>query len=515
MTAADRPAWWRGRWVPWTVAVAAAVVAATPLRHGIVPTGDAVSYWSAATQARALHPFTTRLVPGFSHVDLTRFVDGGGRIPFADFPSGHPLVAGLVGFVAGVKPAMVAVTIAAAAALGYLIAAGPSAARSISSLMVRSVVAVGVVGWPISRVLHGAVLPEPLFGALVLATAVAMLRARRGPDAGWWPAVWAGAAGLVRFQGLAVGLVVVVDDLRHHRDPRRGARVAAVALGPPLANLAFTAVAGSGRSLGWHSLGRDDLELGAASVTGWFTRAAPSIGEVFRPGASTAWWTVAVLVAWCALGVAGVVSWWRGRGLPEVLALPLVLALAQLVMTALTMATADALVVLEARIMWPLGVLTLAGLVWAADELAPRLTPWAALGAAVWFVSSTAVWTWADTAPVTSPPAVEVVRDSGARLVVSNSADPLHWATGVPAAPLPPAVDAQSGRRRDQDVEYEALPCDLERGGGIVVIDQSSYLPAGDALERLDALAGADRLVAHDAPSTRWYEPGPLACPPP
>jgi hypothetical protein len=342
-----------------------------------------------------------------------------------------------------------------------------------------------------------------------------MLRARRGPDGGWWPAVWAGAAGLVRFQGLAVGVIVVVDDWRRHRDLRRGTRVAAVALGPPLANLAFTAVVGSGRTLGRYALGRDDLELGAASVAGWFTRAAPSIGEVFTPGASTAWWTVAVLVGWCVLAVAAGVSWWRGRGLPEVLAVPLVLALAQLVMTVVTMATADALVVLEARIMWPLGVLTLAGLVWAVDDLAPRLAPWAAAVAGVWFVSSTAVWTWADTSPVASPPAVEVVRASGARLVVSNSADPLHWATGVPAAPLPPSVDAQSGRRRDQDAAYEALPCDLDRSDGIAVIDESSYLPAGDALERLDALAATDRLIAHDAPSTRWYEPGPLACPPP
>ncbi len=513
MTDATRPGWWRGRWVAWVVAVAAAVVAVLSLRQGIVPTGDAVSYWSAATQVRDLHPLTTRLVPGFSHVDLTRFVDGGGRIPVADFPFGYPLVAGLGGFLAGVKPAMAAVTVAAAAAVGYLVVAGPSPARSAGSVLVRAGVGVGVVGWPVSRALHGAALPEPLFGALVLATAVAMLRARRGPDAGWWPAVWAGAAGLVRFQGLAVGAVVVVDELRRHRDVRRGLRVAIVALGPPLANVAFTAVVGSGRALGWYSLGRDDLELAAASITEWFTRAAPSIGEVFRPAAGTSWWTVAVLAAWCMLAAVAAVAWWRGRGLPEVLAVPLVLALAQLVMTVATMATADALVVLEARIMWPLGVLTLAGLAWAADELAPRFAPWAAVVAGLWFVSSTAAWTWADTSSAASPPAVAVVRDSGARLVVSNSADPLHWATGVPAAPLPPAVDAQSGRRRDQDAAYDVLPCDLERGGGIAVIDRSSYLPAADALERLDALVALDRLIAHDAPSTRWYEPGPLACP--
>ena len=79
-------------------------------------------------------------------------------------------------------------------------------------------------------------------------------------------------------------------------------------------------------------------------------------------------------------------------------------------------------------------------------------------------------------------------------VVLSNDADSLHWASGVPAAYLPFATSSLTGEAVDIAVLYEQLPCALDRYDGLVVISSTSLFGEG-AVAELARLVDDGRLV--------------------
>lgn len=120
----------------------------------------------------------------------------------------------------------------------------------------------------------------------------ALVRAREDDGTHITAALWAGLAGVLRFQGIPIGAVVVADRLRRDRDPRGNALVALLALGPPVANLVWTGVVGQGRRLAWYGLDLVDVEFAVSSVSAWISaNGMPTLKDAIQPGWSIPWWS--------------------------------------------------------------------------------------------------------------------------------------------------------------------------------------------------------------------------------
>ena len=156
------------------------------------------------------HPFTTRLAPSFSNFDVLEFLDRGGRLPFVDFPAGYPLTAGLVAVVTGAKSGLVVVTVVSVVTVAVLTVTGAAGAeRNTATLVARAAAGIGIVSMSTYRIVSRSVLSEPFFCAIVVGLLAALLAYRRDGRRWWVCVTLAAAAGMVRFVGAPLALLVV------------------------------------------------------------------------------------------------------------------------------------------------------------------------------------------------------------------------------------------------------------------------------------------------------------------
>jgi hypothetical protein len=496
-------------------AIAAAVVAGVQLRHGIVRIFDSASYWSAARATAHGHPGTTNLAPTFSTKSVIDFLAHDGRLPFVYFPLGYPLVAGLIGAVVGVKPAMIAVTVASAGALGALTVAGAGPTKSRGTLVLRGVVGAGLVGLSIYRLTVQGAMSEPLFCALTVGSVAAALRARRTGRGDTTSAVLVGMAGLVRFVGAGLVVLPAVDAWRR-TGWRRALLLAAIGVGPALANAAWGSVAG-GHEPGAHGLHAEDIRVFMRSVAGWFEARNGNIALTFFGGVGwpPVWVWVVALVWVVAVGIAVVVFLTGGKGrMPEPLTLCLTGAGILTVALFAGMLGFDALVWPDNRLMLPAGVLTIVGIAWSAD-LSGRSTR-ALVGASAVVVLWIAVAVRPDQVLVRytnteAVPYFAVARSLDERIVISNDADGVHWESGKPSAYLPAAKDSLTGAEVDKTALYDSLPCALDQADAAVLYVDDAFIE-GDAKSELDRLVGAGSLTAEPSEGATIYRPSATAC---
>ena len=97
------------------------------------------------------------------------------------------------------------------------------------------------------------------------------------------------------------------------------------------------------------------------------------------------------------------------------------------------------------------------------------------------------------------------------RAIVSNDADGMHWATGIPAVYAPTPVKPLTGERVDTAPLYTELPCALDRADAIVVIVDTAEFSSTDQ-EALDAEVKSGRLESTSRPGATIYSPGAIAC---
>jgi len=69
---------------------------------------------------------------------------------------------------------------------------------------------------------------------------------------------------------------------------------------------------------------------------------------------------------------------------------------------------------------------------------------------------------------------------SGAKIIITNDADAIHWDTGLPAAYAPLPVKALTGEAQDVTALYEALPCALLQHDGAVVLSDAMTFSGAD-----------------------------------
>jgi hypothetical protein len=511
-------------------AAVAAGVAALQLRGGIVPMLDTVTYWSGAKATASGRPLTTTVAASFSHFSPIEFLERGGRLPFVDFPVGYSTAAGVLAVVLGASGAMVALTVVAAAALAAIVVVGPRAPADPWLAVTRGVVAVGIVGLPVFRLVTQAALSEPLFCVAALGLVAAVLRYRRSGRAAALMGACATACGLLRFVGAGLVVLPALEMYRRERSQGRGRALwraagwGTVWAAPAAANALWGGAVGGGHVWGWRGFDRNDVVSFGRSVAGWFERGYGDARLTFFGADRTPSWLAWTIVAvWLAAVAVAVVAWLLDRAwLPEPLTLCLVAAGLLTAALAGGMALFDSLVFPDNRLMLPAGVLTLCGLLWS----------WAPSGrrAAVAGLGAVLVWLWVATGPLaaplgasqrgwlerfsdsaTEPAYAAAVRDEPAAVVLSNDADGVAWHTGTRAAYLPQRTRALTGETVDVAAEYAALPCALLRSGGVVVFLDGALLGM-DARDPLEALVQDGRLRAQDVPGATVYRAAPTAC---
>ncbi len=508
---------WRG-W-PWAAAIVAGLLAAWTLRHGVVPGGDGVSYWSAAHGVADGHVGSSGLIPAFSDLSYRSLVDDG-RAPFVDFPIGYPLLLGAIGLASGIKAAQVLAMLIAVAATAWLIVSGPHRASSWTTLSVRALAAWTALGLPIAVELRQGGLPEPVFVSGLLAFALLLGAVGRDGSRLWPAAALGGALGVLRFVGLPLVAVLAVQAWR---GKVRGARLAAaVALcaSPGVLN-AMWASGQTDRSPQWMSRGSIDFKFAAHSLAGWVTTFNTSVADVLDGP-----WEVPTLYYLLGAVLLGIISWgalrWLGgdhgdTGGVGVSHLVLALSAALLGAVLITMYLYDALTKFEPRMLYPPGVLLITAWAWA-DDLHRRVCqriPHAALGVSMlWAVAAARPDRWEAPRFVANAERLVVVSDSAAAVVISNSADTIHYESGVHAAYFPSPINVHSGRAQDRDALMDGFACSLGRADGVVLLDGSGFLPP-DAwiVDQLAAMEAAGTLaVEMVSGSFTLYRPTETAC---
>ncbi|MFZ9398532.1 MAG: hypothetical protein ACO28Q_08130 [Ilumatobacteraceae bacterium] len=497
-------------------ALGALAIALVQLRDGVVPILDTVTYWSGTEDLTRGHLFSTTLAPAFSNFDAIEFLNRGGRLPFVDFPIGYPLAAGLVGVVIGSSAAMAAFTVTAVVALVVLVVRGGATASGAGPAPVRAatlvVVAIGIVSLPTTRlVTHGA-LSEPLFAAVVVGLVLALASYRT--TGRWWPvATLVIVASLLRFIGGPLAILAGWE--RYRRTRRAGESVVwSIALMvPALVNIVLAAAAGGGHDAGWRGVERLDLELFVRSIGGWFDSSQGDLTRTYFVDRSPDWWSWPLAVLWVGALVHASIGVVRRRSRLNAVA-ELALAAAAIITAGLVLGFLgfDALVVPDNRLMLPAGILTICALVWSV----PNTKRWAATSlvvAAVWFAVATAPSGFGEpfTEPSRTYPYGAMIAGFDADALVSNDADGMHWATGIPAVYAPTPVKQLTGERVDTAPLYAALPCALDRANGIVVIVDTAEFSNADR-DALDAEVEAGRLEVTSRPGGTIYSPGAGAC---
>ena len=333
------------------------------------------------------HPFTTRVAPSFSNFSVVEFLDRGGRLPFVDFPVGYPLVAGLFAVVAWPEAALVVVSVAAVIAVAGLTVAGADGRHAAGpTLALRAVAGVAIVSLPAYRIVTRSVLSEPLFCAVTVGLLAALLHHRR-TGGGWaWCIALAATAGLVRFIGAPLALLVGFEHRRRHGGWTRPALWTAVCGLPAAVNVVWANAMGGGHGAGWRGLDGSDVRLFTRSVGGWLDAHQGNLGLAYFGDAGAAWWSGPVTVLWLLAGVvalAGVAGIGR-RLLPEPLELALAASLILAVGIVIGMAGFDDLVAPENRVMLPVGVVVAVGVTWSLRPTARWQVAAVAVGLVTW-----------------------------------------------------------------------------------------------------------------------------------
>jgi hypothetical protein len=497
-------------WMGWPIlaALVGALLAAFTLRHGIVPGSDGVSYWSASVNASRGHPFTSGLIPAFSDLSY-RDLAATGRASFVDFPSGYPLVVGGIGALIGVINAQWLLMVLASAAICGLIVLGPHRPATFAGLGTRYAMAWVAVGLPIAVQVRQGALPEPLFIAGLLLFALALMQLRDGRRGPMSAAVIGGVLGILRFVGLPLVVILFVQAWRSGVRRWSLARSLTICGAPGLLH-AFWAARITGRQPQWMHRSAVDFKFAAFSITGWFTSFKTGVGDVLSGP-----WQVPVLfyliAAIALLGIAaGFALWLRDDRDPA--ALMLALAAALLGAVIITMFFYDALTKFEPRMLYPPAVLLFAGFAWSTT-LQQRLPRWAFAIGCIWIVLAALPTKWEAPRFQATALRAQAARDTGAKMLVSNSADLVHYETGIPAAYFPSPVQVHSGRAQDRDALMIGFPCVLLRAEGAVLIDSTGYLPPDpwiiDYLDRFVA-QGTMRLTSSGDYYT--FLPTPAAC---
>jgi hypothetical protein len=511
-------------------AVTAFAVALIQLRNGIVPLLDTVTYWSGTRSSSTGHFFTTELAPSFSNFTAVEFAERGGRLPFVDFPVGYPTLAGLLALLTGASGAMILLVVSASVVTAALITIGP-APTDMPGTALRGITAIGVALLPASRLVVQGALSEPLFIALAIAYLVTLVRYRDG-NGSWTPVVLVGVAlGLVRFIGAPLAVLAGIEHFRRHRRIVPALGWTATMGAPAAVNVFAAASAGGGHSPGWRGLDDSTLELFARSVGGWFDARQGDLRITYFGGEGAATWSWALTVVWTVGAVTGIAAVLASvartpRGWANTLArLPasftLPMAAAGIITGGLVagMLGFDALVVPDNRLMLPTGVLTLVAIVWTFTSEQHRTRPSspsfvvAVIVVACWFVAAVRPWNvlerFSDDPP--TPPYVTALIERDPDLVITNSADGVHWDTRIPAAYLPLPVRALTGEIVDQEAELRALPCPLHRANGVIlVVDGALFGSSGD--DTLQELVELGHLERRSVPGGVLYEPLAVSC---
>jgi hypothetical protein len=504
-----------------TAALLGCAFAAVQLRHGVVPMLDTASYWSGIEATASGRPMTTTLAPSFSNFDVIRMLQDDGRLPFVDFPAGYPLLAGLLAVVVGGRAAMVITMLAAIAVLVYVGVAGPrTRPSSATALGLRALIALGVLALPVFRLTTQAALSEPIFCAIAICLVCALVEYHDGGRAWYVPALLVAACGLLRFVGAALVVLLLVEMWRRRESLRTVALASAVAVVPTLVNIVWASAAGGGHSAGWRGLERDDLTTFARSVGGWFDS---ELGDLrltyFAADRSLPWWVWAAVAMWLlavAIAAAVLVATAAkrvvfdpadvaapvGQGafgrLPMELTVGLVAGGLLAAALIAGMAGFDALVIADNRLMLPIGVLSLVPISWSIRPASLRHSAMAFATVLMWGMLATAPtgWTESFSTPgnraVVDPAVLPNGRD--VRIVLTNDADTVHWATGVPAAYMPTPFNSLTGLANDTAAIYQQLPCALADHDGIIIISEASLFGPGD-LDALQRLVASGQLI--------------------
>lgn len=498
-----------------SVGVLAAFVCWFLARRGPEQFLDAGSYAAGVEGLHHWRPGTSRLAPSFSHFTSVDFLRRGGRIPFSDFPLGFPLVAWPFAYVFGDQGALLAVCVLAAGATVALLvwSARPDRSRDgIARGAVMAVFALGVVLLPMYRKVLGAGLSEPLFILLVLLCVALLLAADRGrPELVGWAVAAAGAAGAVRFVGLALVVLPAALLVRQAPRARRTYAWIGVSMAPAVLNAAWGSAVGSGHQLGWRRIDMFDVHLFTHSVAGWVDRHHGDFSSFFAKPEWPNWWGPLLAVGWCALAVVALACVVSGRRLlPK--AVELGFAAGGLLAGGLLggMLLFDSLVTTDNRLMLPAGVVSLAGVVWWLVE---RWWKVAAAVVALWVL--TAVGPWSVRVLDVARPDPDLVAAVGdAPVVMSDAADGVWWHTGAASAYLPLATRQLTGERVDQEAEIRQWPCLLHRVHGVVVLTGGLF--ADRSTERmLDELVASGDLEVSEVGRMRRYVPTGTGCPDP
>ena len=105
----------------------------------------------------------------------------------------------------------------------------------------------------------------------------------------------------------------------------------------------------------------------------------------------------------------------------------------------------------------------------------------------------------------------DVAAESGARIIVSNDADAVHWDTNLSSVYAPTAIKALTGERVDVEDLYRRLPCALLENDGVVVLsDEVTFSSVDYDLLDLGVVEGS--LTKEDLPGAIVYRPTSDAC---
>jgi hypothetical protein len=172
-----------------------------------------------------------------------------------------------------------------------------------------------------------------------------------------------------------------------------------------------------------------------------------------------------------------------------------------------TMLVGDELTTLEPRILWPLGATTVAAFAWWVERPPTRTGGTLVTLAALWLLFAAPPTRWSLQGTLPRTPVVVVAEETGAKVVVTTSTDPLHFLSGVPAAYFPRDVDALTGKRLDTTDQYRALPCALAKAEGIAVVDLTGFGPSEQIVERLGEHVRLGRLIEERRDDVIVYRP--------
>ncbi|MFM8650035.1 MAG: hypothetical protein ACKODY_09775 [Actinomycetota bacterium] len=497
-------------------AVGAIVVATVQLRSGIIHLLDTVTYWSGAQAVADGHPFTTHLAPSFSNFDSIEFLERGGRLPFVDFPIGFPLLAGIPGALIGVRRAMGLVSALSLAVVALCVVLGdrrPAVTNRIEARRLLTIFfAVALIALPTTRLITQGTLSEPVFTAAVFALVIALARYREGGR--WrWVAGFTVLASLLRFIGAPLAILGGWERYRRTGE-RRNSLLWTIGLAAPSdATIAIASLAGGGHNAGWRGLQRVDVDVFVRSVGGWFDHRQGDLRRTYFTTEGPQWWSWIVTIAWVALLVVAITQLIRRRPFLTPTA-HFALAAAGIVSAGLILGLMgfDALVIPDNRLMLPAGLLTLAALYWSSPGRGRALVGVAAV-VVLWIVVAVQPTSIGESFSDDSDRKAfsEVAASSGARIIITNDADAVHWDTGLPAAYAPTARKALTGELVDVDDLSRRLPCALLRHDGIVVLsDQITF--SSVEYDLLDLAVAEGALEKDESPGVIVYRPTTAAC---